>query len=241
MLEFKNLSVKFGTNHVLDKLNVTFKKDKVTAIIGPSGIGKSTLLASICKQVKYQGQILWNKEDLSLKRQTLSLVPQDYGLFPWLTVEQNLKVGLKIRKTLASEDQHLIKLAQDLKIAQLLKRYPNELSGGQKQRVALAKAFALKPDLILLDEAFSALDSATKVQAHNLLLKELELHPTTTIMVTHDFSEALTFSEQILILNKDNYRVVDNPLKDIPTFERADSSIFLSELSKFKKQVMTSW
>lgn len=244
MLKIEDLTVKFDEKIVIDKLNITFPDNSLTAVIGPSGIGKSTFLAAICQQINYEGKILFNKELLSLKNETIALVPQDYGLFPWMTVQKNILLGLKIRnknKLSSKNIDHLHEVIESLKITDLLNQYPSELSGGQKQRVAIAKAFAMKPDLILLDEAFSALDTVVKNKAHKLMLMELKKQPTTTIMVTHDLSEALTFSDQILILSKSGFEISSNPLKGIAPLNRESNGEFFKILTKFKNRIEKSW
>lgn len=244
MLEIKNLTVNFDKKTVLNKVNVVFPTDSFTAVVGPSGIGKSTFLSAICQQINYHGKILFNKNQLSLKKETIALVPQDYGLLPWMTVRKNIELGLKIRNKnqLSAQDlEHLNEVIKNLEIKDLLLQYPDELSGGQKQRVAIAKAFAMNPDLILLDEAFSALDTVVKSRAHKLMLMELKKQPITTIMVTHDLSEALTFSDQILVLSKSGYELTPNPLKEIAPLEREESSEFFKVLTKFKNRIEKSW
>lgn len=244
MLEIKNLCVSYADKKVLNHLNFKIEKNSLTAVIGPSGTGKTTLISAICQQVKYEGQILWNKRPLTLNKETIALVPQDFGLLPWLTTEKNISLGIKIRmgKKISTEtNQKIEKICHDLKIDNLLSQYPSQLSGGQKQRVALARAFSMSPDLLLLDEPFSALDMVVKSDAETLMLKELKEYPTTTLFVTHDLSEALLLSDQLLFLSKEKTELRDNPLKELSFKERQDSQQFLKILGQLQKEIKNQW
>lgn len=244
MLKVENLTIKRQRQIILKDINFKVNAQTVTAIIGPSGIGKTTLISAICGLIKYQGNILWNDEKISHKKQMISWVPQDFGLLPWLTVKQNISLAITIKnhhKISSMQSDKLNRIAQSLSITSLYSKYPNQLSGGQKQRVALAKAFSVTPDLLLLDEPFSALDTVVKNQAQRLLLKQLKDNPVTTLIITHNLSEALIFSDQLLILSNKTGIMMTNPLNNIPADKRQDSSEYISVLTKLQKRVIALW
>lgn len=244
MLDLKDVSIKRDQKIIIKNLNLSVSSGTVTAVMGPSGIGKSSLVAAICQLLPYDGQILWNKHKLSTKKTIIGWMPQDYGLFPWMRVKDNISREIIIRKrhSLNEEDrQNIQRLCYELKINQLIDKFPGELSGGQKQRVALAKALALTPDLLLLDEPFSALDNVVKQQAYQLLSEELTKHPVTTLIITHDLREAVIFGDQLLFLNKHSFCTKVNPLSKLNLVDRKKSSQFSTVVTKLKNEVRQEW
>lgn len=153
MIQIKNLSVfyqgKEGTTQVLNQLDFTMNRDEICAIIGPSGCGKSTLLKVLSGIITtHEGEVLLNQEVLNPHSHKIGLIPQNFGLLPWKTVQENCLLSFKIKKekitssTLEKMDQ----MMRRLNIDHLKKRYPHELSGGQKQRVAIVRSYLMEPD-----------------------------------------------------------------------------------------------
>lgn len=244
MLILKDLTIKRDKKIILQDINLTVADGDLLAVIGPSGIGKTTLISAICKLIPYQGEIMWNNHLLDLKKQTVGWVAQDYGLLPWLNVRKNISLGLKIKSNgQLSEDQErsVTVIEESLEIADLEQSFPNQLSGGQKQRVALAKALILRPDLLLLDEPFSALDTVVKQRAQNLLLSQLNQTEITTLMITHNLEEALIFSDNLYILNAHSGEFRENPLKDIPKEERRSLPEFYKIQADLQKELIDKW
>ena len=167
-------------------------------MIGPSGCGKSTLLNVLAGlQKNYQGLVQINGANPSPKKQTIGFIPQNYGLLPWLTVKENILLGLKIKKEAKQGlPQNLV---DNLGLSNLLNRYPNNLSGGQQQRVSLARAFALKADLLLMDEPFSALDAITREEMQDVFIDLWQKQKVSTILVTHYVEEALYLGQKIIV------------------------------------------
>ncbi len=159
---------------------------------------------------------------------------------PWKRVIQNIELGAKL-KGQKLDNKKIQQLCETLELTDVLMRYPSQLSGGQKQRVALARAFALTPELLLLDEAFSALDTVIKRRAQQLFLAQWQQSPVTTLMVTHDLKEALQLSDQILILTKDQPRLIKNPLQAITFAKRNHPEILTPALTKLEGLVSTLW
>jgi len=197
MLTVKELSLTLNNQQILNQVSLTVAPGEIVALIGPSGCGKTTLLKAIAGIYPNDSTYL-NHIPLNPKTQTIAYVPQQAGLLPWKTVAHNLSAALKQKgKSLSYALPYLKALNMD----SFLHHYPNQLSVGQAQRVALARALALGPDLLLLDEPFSALDKASKDQAHGLFLNVWGLCEPPTILVTHDLAEAEKLGTRILLFS----------------------------------------
>ena len=204
MLELKNISKKFKDRQILSDFNLTVEKNKILAIVGPSGGGKTTLLRMLAGLEKIDsGEIIYNGESLPVdeleKRNLLGFVFQDFQLFPHLTVLENLV--LSPIKTMNMEkndaEKKAIELLEKLGLEKLINNYPTSLSGGQKQRVALARAMMINPKIIGYDEPTSALDPELRLEVEKLILKNRELG-ITQIVVTHDLQFAENIADSIL-------------------------------------------
>lgn len=188
------------TTSVLRGVSLEIPRGHIYAILGPSGGGKSSLLNAVAGvNTDYTGQILFGSQPLSSRTHSIALVPQHYGLMPWKSVQDNILLPLSLGKECVTEDI-LRDILSRLHLEELLHRYPHELSGGQRQRVALARAFAMKADLLLMDEPFSALDVLTAEQGRNLFLELWELYPITTLLVTHSPAEAKALAHRSVLL-----------------------------------------
>lgn len=218
MIEIKDLSVTYGrTNEkvlALDKININIGTGEIYTFIGPSGCGKSTLLYVLSGIVQdYSGTVLIDGRPVDPKAQRIGLILQNYGLLPWKNVYQNIMLGVKIKGQVQQDDYRGYILKQ-LGIDHLLDRYPKELSGGQQQRVAVARAFLLQPDILLMDEPFSALDAISREEMQELFLKIWQEHHVTTVFITHSVDEALYLGSKIVVFSASPGRilqVVDNP------------------------------
>lgn len=172
------------------------KGDKI-AIIGPSGCGKSTLLKIISgTENEISGHIK--------KRAKTSFVLQEYGLFPWKNVGQNISLALKLEKKGKKEiEKKIFDISKNLGIEKILNKYPDEISGGQKQRVAIARALVTNPDLLLLDEPFNSLDSLTREDAQDLVIDIASKRGMSFIIVTHNIEECVYMADRVLIMSND--------------------------------------
>ncbi|MBS5318118.1 MAG: amino acid ABC transporter ATP-binding protein [Gemella haemolysans] len=204
MLELKNISKKFKDRQILSDFNLTVEENKILAIVGPSGGGKTTLLRMLAGLEKIDsGEIIYNGESLPIdeleKRNLLGFVFQDFQLFPHLTVLENLV--LSPIKTMNMEkndaEKKAIELLEKLGLEKQINNYPTSLSGGQKQRVALARAMMINPKIIGYDEPTSALDPELRLEVEKLILKNRELG-ITQIVVTHDLQFAENIADSIL-------------------------------------------
>lgn len=202
-LTIKNLGKSYYTKQgeikAIDDLTLDIYEGEIISIVGTSGCGKSSLLgilANIEKQT--QGTILFNQD-----KATIGYMLQNDALFPWLTIYENAILGLKIKKKLTKENCDYVKeLLKTYHLEEFANKYPNELSGGMKQRVALIRTLAIKPDILLLDEPFSALDYQSRLAVSDDVFKIIKKAKITTIMVTHDIAEAVSLSNRVVVLSK---------------------------------------
>lgn len=216
-LVIQDVSLSYDNGKILAIENISFSvsADTVCVIIGPSGSGKSTLLRTIAGIEKnFDGNIFLGREKLSPKNKKIGFVPQNYGLYPWRTVEENILIGVKIKSEI--NDDIILKMnsiMESLGIFDFRHRFPGELSGGQQQRVSLARAFLLNADLLLMDEPFSALDAITREETQNIFLSLWKKNKLITILVTHDVDEALYLGKTIIVLSKKGriWEILNNP------------------------------
>lgn len=222
MMQIKNLSVFYKSKRenikALDKINLNVHNSDICAIIGPSGCGKTTLLNVLAGIItQYEGEVLLNSKGLSPHIHKIGYIPQNFGLLQWKTVEENCLLSFKIKKEKINDDilKKMNTLMKKLNIDHLKKRYPSELSGGQKQRVAIVRSFLMKPDILLLDEAFSALDAIIKEEAQELFLNIWSENKIDTFFVTHSIDEAIYMGKKIIIMSNmpgEIIEVIDNPM-----------------------------
>ena len=204
MLELKNISKKFKDRQILENFNLSVEENKILAIVGPSGGGKTTLLRMLAGLEKIDsGEIIYNGESLPIdeleKRNLLGFVFQDFQLFPHLTVLENLVLSPIKTMNLSKNDaeKKALTLLNKLGLDKQVNSYPISLSGGQKQRVALARAMMIDPKIIGYDEPTSALDPELRLEVEKLILKNRELG-ITQIVVTHDLQFAENIADSIL-------------------------------------------
>ncbi len=199
LLTFNNVSKSFftetGKTDVLSKISFTLHDDEIIAVIGPSGCGKSTILNL--------ASALENQTSGEIKKDgKIGYMFQRDNLFMWRNVLDNIKLGLEISKTLNKENlDYIHSLINKYGLQDFAKYYPNELSGGMRQRVALIRTLALKPDVLLLDEPFSALDYQTRLFVLDDVYKIIKSEGKSAIIVTHDISEAISVADRVIVLS----------------------------------------
>ena len=184
-----------GDVQAMKDVNINVMENEFVSIVGPSGCGKSTLLRMIGGlDTATSGKIVI---------QDRGMVFQSYTLFPWMTVGDNIKFGLKLRKMPADQQEEILnKYLKIIKLEKFRDSYPRELSGGMKQRVAIARALANSPEVLLMDEPFSALDPQTKADMQLLMRQIWQEEKPTVIFVTHDIEEAVFLSSKIYVLTQ---------------------------------------
>ncbi len=205
-IEAKNVTKRFGDFVALDDVSITVPDGGLTALLGPSGSGKSTLLRVIAGlEQPDSGQILISGEDntnVRVQDRNVGFCFQHYAAFKHMTVYENIAFGLKIRGQ--GKDAIRERVNSLLGLVHLngfADRFPNQLSGGQRQRMALARALAVEPKVLLLDEPFGALDARVRVELRTWLRRLHDEVHVTTIFVTHDQEEAMDVAEQIVVMN----------------------------------------
>ena len=200
-----NLSYQSKTDETLALTNLNFDvyDKEFISIVGPSGCGKTTILSLIAGLIKQSnGSILVNGNTPSLKDSNCGYMFQKDNLLPWRTIEKNIYFGLEIKHKLTKDrKEYAISLAKKYGLSEFLKKHPNELSGGMKQRVALIRTLSLKPELLLLDEPFSALDYQTRLELCDDIFNIIRSEKKTAILVTHDIQEAISMSDRIIVLS----------------------------------------
>ena len=243
MLNIKNLKKKYHTEkneiNVLDNISFNLNNNEILSIIGPSGCGKSTILSILAGvEKKSSGEINNNF--------SYGYMLQNDLLFEWLTIYENCVIGLKIKNQYTPEN---IKYVNDLldkyNLADFKNSFPNQLSGGMKQRAALIRTLALKPDVLLLDEPFSQLDSQTRIEVSNDVYKIIKNEKKSVILVTHDIEEAICMSDRIILLSKSPAKIIKEFIIDmnesfLPIDKRLDPKMndYLKEIMKeFQKNV----
>ena len=205
-IEARNVTKRFGDFVALDHVTVVVESGSLTALLGPSGGGKSTLLRVIAGlETPDEGEVFISGRDataLAPQRRGVGFVFQHYAPFTHMTVWDNIAFGLTIRKRpkaeVAARVGELLELVQ---LKGLGKRYPSQLSGGQRQRMALARALAAEPEVLLLDEPFGALDARVRKELREWLLRLHDEMQVTTIFVTHDQEEALEVADSVVVIN----------------------------------------
>jgi iron(III) transport system ATP-binding protein len=218
VLTLRSVSKKFGNHSVLSNLNLEVAEREFIAILGSSGSGKTTLLRLISGfDSPDSGDILLGEKTVaspstfvSPEQRKVGFVPQDAALFPHLNVAQNIEFGLRELSKL-ERAARTIELLRLVDLSGLENRMPHELSGGQRHRVALARALAPKPDLILLDEPFSALDEELRVRLREDVRAVLRATSTTAILVTHSQEEALSMADRVAVLRDGEFAQIGKP------------------------------
>ena len=214
MIDVKDIEVYYGREKALNKISLSVDKNTTCAVIGPSGCGKTTLLYALSGIIKPSSGIIFiDGEELKGVRKDTGLILQDYGLLPWKNVRSNIAFPLEARKFNKDEiSKRVSSVIKDLGLEEHINKFPGELSGGQKQRVAIGRTLALKPDLLLLDEASSALDAITREHIQNLILDIYNKRRLTLVLVTHNIEEAVFLGQRIIIMGKGTINhIIDNP------------------------------
>jgi sulfate/thiosulfate transport system ATP-binding protein len=215
-----DVSKRFGTFEALDHVSLAIEPGELVALLGPSGSGKTTLLRVIAGlEVPDSGRILFDGEDSTEKRvqeRAVGFVFQHYALFRHMSIFENVAFGLRVRPRAVrpSNEEIRDKVMKLLKLVQLewlAERYPHQLSGGQRQRIALARALAIEPKVLLLDEPFGALDAKVRRELRRWLRRLHDEIQLTSVFVTHDQEEALEVADRVVLVNKGRIEQVGPP------------------------------
>ena len=217
-IEIKGVAKRFGSFTALHSIDLTISDQEFMVLLGASGCGKTTLLRIICGlETPSEGEV-WiggkRVDHLPPRQRGISMVFQNYAVFPHLTVFENIAFGLRMARIDQAEvDRRVRRTAELMHIEQLLERYSGQLSGGQRQRVAVARALAMEPDVILMDEPLSNLDALLRLEMRAELKGVLADSKTTTIYVTHDQVEAMSLADRISVMHKGRIVQAASPIE----------------------------
>jgi len=237
----KTYVTKDGETKALDHIDFTVEKGEFISLVGPSGCGKTTILSLLAGLIPpTSGTITIDGKPVSgPTRQIGYMLQQDY-LLTWRTIEKNIQFGLEIQKSLTpSSLAYAYELLEEMGLTRFKKHYPNQLSGGMRQRVALVRTLATNPDILLLDEPFSALDYQTKLKLEDLVVDTLRKKGKTAILVTHDITEAIAMSDRIIVLSMAPGRI--KAVVDIPMELREPLPFQSREVPLFREYFLKVW
>jgi NitT/TauT family transport system ATP-binding protein len=237
MIAVENVSFAYpGGGDIFQDFSWEVERGQAWAVLGPSGCGKTTLLYMLAGlQMPGSGRVAIEDQPLARPRPATGLILQEYGLLPWATVRDNLTLGLRIRSFYGPDGRHAPAQPADADVDGWLERlglrehaakYPSQLSGGQRQRTAIGRTLVLNPDLLLMDEPFSALDAPTRLGLEDLTLQLCQERHFTFILVTHTIEEAAYLGQSILVLGTPPHRqgkIIRNPVFGQPAARDSES------------------
>ncbi len=255
-IRFDNVSMQFqtaaGPLQVVQDMSFNINQGDFVSLVGPSGCGKTTLMSMAAGFVKpTSGRVTLDGKPITGPGPDRGVMFQEYGVFPWLTVEQNIGFGLNLKNAgrIGAEEKRetVERYLKLMGLSDFRKAFPKTLSGGMRQRLALARAYAVHPEFILMDEPFGALDAQTRSAMHDLLLEILHTENKTVLLITHSVEEAVYLSNKVLVISARPSRireVVDIPfpyprhrsLQETPEFNALRSHIHDSVMREYAAQ-----
>ena len=214
----EHLTKYFGDLHVLDDVSFNIKKGEFLCVVGPTGCGKTTFLNLLTRiYMPTKGELYIDGAPADPKKHSLAVVFQEPSSMPWLTVEQNLRFGLEIKKLPKDEIQrrvdNMIKL---LGLEEFRNRYPHQLSVSTAQRIIIGRAFALQPDLLLMDEPYGQMDIKLRFYLEDEVIRLWKETGTTVVFITHNIEEAVYLAQRILILTNKPAKIKEEVMVDLP-------------------------
>jgi NitT/TauT family transport system ATP-binding protein len=250
--EFDHVSLSFatpkGTLKVVEDVSCDINDGDFIAGIGPSGCGKTTMMSMLAGfQKPTTGKVLFDGQPVKGPGPERGVIFQEYGVFPWLTVKENIAFGLQLKANhaLASErDQICEHYLALMGLSDFANSYPKHLSGGMRQRLAIARAYAVKPQFLLMDEPFGALDAQTRANMQNLLLQVLAAEGKTVMLITHSVEEAIYLASRIVVVTARPARIKE--IIDVPFAYPRDESLqgraeFVELRSHIRELVMSEY
>ena len=232
--------------HALSNISLNIAAGEFVTLVGASGCGKSTLLRTLGGLEEYSdGDILCNGKIVNGPGADRAMVFQSYSLYPWLTVSENIRFSRRLknkRENLTSNDVEIASgradaLIELMGLNHVVNAYPSELSGGMQQRTAIARALMVKPDVLLMDEPFGALDAQTREVMHDLIRYLYQLEKTTVVFVTHDVEEALYLGHRVIVMAPRPGRI--DSIIDVPFGIDRDQDLKLTpEFNQIKRQIL---
>jgi NitT/TauT family transport system ATP-binding protein len=243
-LQIENVRLEYelrggGSLLAIDEVTIDVPKNQFAVIVGPSGCGKSSLLYLVAGLTEPSaGRILLDQREILGPGRDRGMVFQSYTLFPWLTVRENVEFGLRRRNVPAEERERIVNhYLNEIGLAAFHEAHPKQLSGGMMQRVAIARALANDPEILLMDEPFGALDSQTRTQMQQLLLKVWEHDQKTVLFVTHDIDEAILLGDRVYVMTSRPGRIKQEIAIPIPR-PRSIEVVMEPEFIALKRKIL---
>ena len=250
--QFDHVSLTFDTPKgklsVVDDVTYDINDGDFIAVIGPSGCGKTTMMSMLAGfQQPTTGKVLFDGQPVNGPGPERGVIFQEYGVFPWLTVKQNIAFGLQLKANhvaLSERNQICEHYLALMGLTDFANSYPKHLSGGMRQRLAIARAYAVKPQFLLMDEPFGALDAQTRANMQNLLLKVLATEGKTVMLITHSVEEAIYLASRIVVVTARPARIKE--IIDVPFGYPRDESLqeraeFVALRSHIRELVMSEY
>lgn len=219
-VKVSHMTKQFGDLLVLDDISFDVKKGEFLCVVGPTGCGKTTFLNCLTKLKAYEltkGEILMNGEPVDLQKHNIAYIFQEYSSFPWATVEENIAYGLKVKNVAKDiSKQRVEEMLEMVGLTQYRNYYPSQLSASMLQRVSIARAFAVQPELLLMDEPYGQLDNELRYKLEDELIQLWQRTGTTVIFITHNIEEAVYLSERILVLTNKPTSIKKEIVNNLP-------------------------
>lgn len=217
-VEVDQLTKFFGQLHVLNNISFNIKKGEFVCVVGPTGCGKTTFLNLLTRiYMPTRGDLYIDGEKADPTRHNLSLVFQEPSAFPWLTVEENIRFGLEIKKLPSEEiNKRVERIIDLLGMEQFRKSYPHQLSVSSEQRIIIGRAFSMYPDLLLMDEPYGQMDVKMRFYLEDEVIRLWQELQTTAVFITHNIEEAVYMAERILILSNKPTTIKEEVIVDLP-------------------------
>ncbi len=251
-IAFDHVSVAFptpaGVLPVVEDVSFAVRDGEFVSLVGPSGCGKTTMLNIVAGFLKpSHGSVTLDGAPIAGPGPDRGVIFQEYGVFPWLTVEKNIEFGLSLRSNQRPQEERSETCERYLKLmglSEFRRAYPKTLSGGMRQRLALARAYAVAPQFLLMDEPFGALDAQTRTAMQDLLLKVLQKEGKTAMLITHSVEEAIYLSSRVVVVTARPSRVrciVEVPFPYPRTQELHEKAEFIELRSRMRDLVMREY
>ncbi len=202
MIKVRELSVNYGSLKALSNINMDVMKGDTAAVVGPSGSGKTTLIKALAGLINYEGVIEINGKHVKSPRKDVAVIFQENNLLPWYTVKQNIRLTLKFNDPNHADLKKVDEILTRVGLKDFSNYYPSQLSGGMKQKAALARALVIEPQVLLLDEPFSALDALTREQMQDMIMNIWSQSKFTMLIVTHNIEEAVYMGRTIYVFTE---------------------------------------
>lgn len=227
-IEVKHLTKYFGDLHVLDDISFHVEKGKFVCIVGPTGCGKTTFLNLLTRLIEpTSGELLIDGEPADTKKHNISFAFQESSAFPWLTVEENIRYGMKLKKlpekVIQERTEEILNL---LGLTQFRKQYPHQLSVSSEQRIVIGRSFALYPDLLLMDEPYGQMDIKMRFYLEDEVIRLWKKFESTVLFITHNIEEAVYLADKILILSNKPATIKEELVVDLPRPRKISSPEF---------------